>query len=200
MPLQAVDDDALLGLQARGDDAQAVDVGAERDLAVGRPCCRRPRPSRTLVLVGADRAFADQQGRARSSPGPCAAARTGRASGAPSVLSNTRAHAHRAALRHRPGCRRAAAGRRRRARSVPAVPICTGIRPMLRARAGAARQLRRAPGDDLLVGVEAGVDRAHRDQRRQHRRAGTRGNQVADRDLEPADAACDRRRTWCSRG
>ena len=45
----------------------------------------------------------------------------------------------------------------------------------------------------LLVGIEAGVDRVDRHQRRQHRRARARGDQVADGDLELADAARDRR-------
>ena len=52
----------------------------------------------------------------------------------------------------------------------------------------------------LLVGIEARVDRVDRDQRGQHRRARAGGDQVADRDLELADAAGDRRTNFaCSR-
>ena len=64
----------------------------------------------------------------------------------------------------------------------------------------AGRSLQRAR-DDLLVGVEARVDRAHRHQRGQHRRAGAGGDQVADGDLELADAARrPARAPACSRG
>jgi hypothetical protein len=61
------------------------------------------------------------------------------------------------------------------------------------ARAGTAGQVLQRAGDHLLIGVEAGVDRAHRDQRGQHRRAGTRGDQIAGRHLDAADAPGDRR-------
>ncbi len=45
----------------------------------------------------------------------------------------------------------------------------------------------------LLVGVEARIDRIDRDERGQHRRARSRRDQVAHRDLEPAHAARHRR-------
>ena len=89
--------------------------------------------------------------------------------------------------------RRAAGGRRT---ACPSCPRCPSAREC--ARAARARWRRSAARcsalrDDLLVGVEARVDRAHRDQRRQHRRARAGGDEVAGRDLELADAARDRR-------
>ena len=47
------------------------------------------------------------------------------------------------------------------------------------AGAGAAGHVLERAGDDLLVGVEAGIDRADRHQRGEHRRAGAGGNQIA---------------------
>ena len=72
-----------------GDDAQAVDLRAERDLAVLGLVVGADHHHELLVLVGADRALVDQQRRLGLAPGPCAGARTGRASALPSALSNT---------------------------------------------------------------------------------------------------------------
>ncbi len=78
--------------------------------------------------------------------------------------------------------------------ALAAVPICTGNPVQVCAR---LPWLRRRPcsarGHDLLVGIEAGVDRADRHQRGQHRRARAGGDQVADGDFELADAARHRR-------
>ncbi len=88
--LQAVDDDALVGLQARGHDAQAVDAARPASPRGSRPCLSVAHDHHELlVLVGADRALAHQQRLLRLAPGPCAPARTGPASAAPSALSNT---------------------------------------------------------------------------------------------------------------
>ena len=47
--------------------------------------------------------------------------------------------------------------------------------------------------DDFLVRIEACIDRVHRDQRREHRSAGTRRDQIPDCDLELTHASGDRR-------
>ena len=46
--------------------------------------------------------------------------------------------------------------------------------------------------EGMLIGIEAGVDRADRHQGRQQRRAGAGRHLVADGDFQPADAARDR--------
>ncbi len=59
----------------------------------------------------------------------------------------------------------------------------------LHTSARARRQLAQRARDDLLVGIEARVDRADRHQRGQHRRTRAGGHEVAGRDLQLADAA-----------
>src|SRR5690349_4713263 len=61
--LQAVDDDAITGLQALGDDAQSVDGAAERDRPVHRAAVVADRHHELLVLIGADRALVDHHQR-----------------------------------------------------------------------------------------------------------------------------------------
>ena len=46
---------------------------------------------------------------------------------------------------------------------------------------------------DLFVSIEAGIDRIDRNQRRQHRRRGPGGDEIADRHLDLADPAVDGR-------
>src|SRR5690606_9808349 len=60
--LQAVDDDVLARLEARGDHAQAVNRRAQRDLAVLGLVVFAHHHHELLVLVGAHGAFVDQQG------------------------------------------------------------------------------------------------------------------------------------------
>lgn len=56
-------------------------------------------------------------------------------------------------------------------------------------RVAAAGQGGQGAGQRLLVGLEAGVDRIDRHQRRQHRGGGASRDEVAGRDLDAADAA-----------
>ena len=112
---------------------------------------------------------------------------------APSLLSNTartRTVPLLASTWLSTSCSRPSNGVSARARACPSAPGCARAASRALAPLGRSRSAR---GDDLLVGVEAGVDRAHRHQRRQHRRARAGGDQVADRDLDAADAARDRR-------
>ena len=58
--------------------------------------------------------------------------------------------------------------------------------------AGLGRQRRQRLEQRALIGVEAGIDRIDRDQRRQQRCIGAGGDEIADGDLQPADATADR--------
>ena len=62
-PLQSVDHDAVAGLQARCDDAQAIDRAAERDRAIRCAIVVADHHHELLVLVGADRALVDHHER-----------------------------------------------------------------------------------------------------------------------------------------
>ena len=95
--LQAVDDHALLRLQARGHDAQATRVGAERDFAVRRLVVVADDDRELLVLVGADRALADQQRRTAFDLAHAQPRELARDQAAVGVVEH-RTHAHRAAL------------------------------------------------------------------------------------------------------
>src|SRR5262245_36859373 len=57
--LQAAHDDVLAGLEARGDDAQPFDGGAERHLAVERLVFGPDDEDELLALIGADGALVD---------------------------------------------------------------------------------------------------------------------------------------------
>ena len=71
--------------------------------------------------------------------------------------------------------------------------IRTGMRSTSPARRWPRPSALSARITTCLVGIEARIDRIDRDQRRQHRRAGAGRDEIADGDLEPADAAGDRR-------
>lgn len=61
------------------------------------------------------------------------------------------------------------------------------------ALAGGVRDRVQRAQHDFLVGIEARIDRIDRDQRGQDRRRGACRDEIADRDLDPADPAIDRR-------
>src|SRR5687768_126019 len=97
-PVQAVDDDALAGLQAAGHDAQPVDRRAQRDLAPDRLVVVADHDDEALALVGADRALVDEQRAGGLGLAHLQAGELARHERAVLVVEHC-AHAHGAALR-----------------------------------------------------------------------------------------------------
>jgi len=161
-------DDALAGLEARGDDAPAVSGPAERDFAPDRLVVRADHEHEALVLVGADRALAHEQRRLGLG---AAHAQLDELAGdeAAVLVVEHRAHAHRAAARvHR---RRADDRRVRRETPHPGAAVgnacLSGARlPRRRGRALLRAPRRRLPGHYARRLVAA--DHRRKEHRRQH--------------------------------
>jgi hypothetical protein len=186
-PLQAVDDHPL----ARGDtlrhDPETVDRRSEGHLAVFGLVVLADDRHELLVLVGADRALADQHRRLGRGASHLQAGELARYQQAVGV-GEDRASENRAA---RPVDLVVDELKRTLVRGAVARRRVHPYRnaPQLFVRLGTERS--EHTRHRFLVRAEARVDRVDGHQRRQHRRTRAGRHQVADRDLEPAHAAGD---------
>ncbi len=106
--LQAIDDDLLARVQTAFDDAQAFTYRTELDRPIADLVLAVDDEDELLVLVGADRTFADENRYSRLSAGPFGRERTGRGSACrPDCRTRRGRRSYR--LQHRPDCRRAGA-------------------------------------------------------------------------------------------
>src|ERR1044072_5399696 len=169
--VQAVDPDALAGVQSAADDKQRVGRRAEGALALSRLVVAPHHEHELLVLVGADRALVDHQRRLGLRLAHAQACELPRNEPAVGIIEG-RAHAHGAAARIdlvvdqlQPPLERIVVGRKLHA---------DGNALNLADRAFIGERLQRAR-DHLLVGVEARIDRVHRDERGEDRGARAAG-------------------------
>ncbi len=193
--LQTIDDDRLAGLETAANDAQAIDDRTERHGAVLDVVLRPDDVDELLAEIGADGAVLNQQPLYVPRAGQTQPHEEARRQLSVGVAEH-RPRRESCRSRHRAGCRGSPGdpARGKPSSLASAMRIGRSVERGATARPWAAAS-RGVPEEDLLVGVEVGVDGIERhDGGEQRGLARPARHQVALGDDRAADAAVDRRR------